>query len=54
MKTVKIELTLEVKDSVTEENIVTDLADCCGFDDCKCFTIKTSERTYDFENEDFE
>lgn len=54
MKTVKIELTLEVKDSVAVEDIVSDLSDCCCFDDCKQYKIKTAERAYDFENEDFE
>ena len=54
MKTVKIELTLEVKDSVAVEDIVSDLKDCCCFDDCKSFKIKTEEKEYDFENEYFE
>lgn len=53
MKTVKIELTLEVKDSVAIEDIVSDLASDCSFDDCKSLTIKTEKTVYNFENEDF-
>ena len=54
MKKLEFKITIEVKDSVSAEDFVSDIEDGLLNDNCKHTTIETEGKTYEFENEDFE